>query len=140
VHRLRSGDRRGDRAALSQRWLLVRGRGERPLPATGFILERHSSTRRPTVAKGDLAICYASVWQSVFAVVEVTSDPEEHSKRDRWRWSFAIRPLLALDDLDRSIPAEEVGIFPSSLWRHSYIRLSEEQFEAARAAIAAVRC
>ena len=85
--------------------------------------------------KGDLAIAYASVWQSVFAVVEVTSDPEEDADRDRWRWSFAIRPLVALDDLDRSIPAEEVGVFPSSLWRHSYIRLTEEQFEAARAAI-----
>jgi hypothetical protein len=88
------------------------------------------------VAKGELAICYASVWQAVFAVVEVTSDPEEDPERDRWRWSFAIRPLLALDDLDRSIPAEEVGIFPNSIWRHSYIRLTEEQFTSARAAIA----
>ena len=66
----------------------------------------------------------------------MTSDPEEDPERDRWRWSFGIRPLLALDDLDRSIPAEEVGIFPSSIWRHSYIRLSDEQFDAARAAIA----
>ena len=113
---------------ISQRWLLVRGRGERPLPATGFTLERHSSTRRPTVAKGELAVCYASVWQAVFAVVEVTSAPEEDPARVRWRWSFAIRPLLALDDLDKSIPAEEVGIFPSSIWRHSYIRLSDDQF------------
>ncbi len=88
------------------------------------------------MARGDLAICYASVWQAVFAVVEVTSDPEEDAELDRWRWSFRIRPLVALDDLDRSIPAEEVGIFPSSLWRHSYIRLSPEQFETARAAIA----
>jgi hypothetical protein len=87
------------------------------------------------VSQGDLAICYASVWQSVFALVEVSSDPEEDPQRERWRWSFGIRPLLALDDLDRSIPAEEVGIFPSSLWRHSYIRLSPEQFEGARAAI-----
>jgi hypothetical protein len=90
------------------------------------------------VARGDLAICYASVWQAVFAVVEVTSDPEEDPERDRWRWSFAIRPLLAVDDLDRSIAAEEVGIFPTSIWRHSYIRLSEEQFTAARDAIARV--
>ena len=82
-------------------------------------------------------MCYASVWQAVFAVVEVTSDPEEDPERDRWRWSFAIRPLLALDDLDRGIPCEEVGIFPSSLWRHSYIRLSDQQFDAARAAIEA---
>ena len=124
MHRLRPGDRRRRRARLSGRWLLVRGRGDRPLPQTGFTFERHASTRRPTVAKGDLAICYASVWQAVYAVVEVTSDPEEDPERQRWRWSFGIRPLVALDDLDRSIPAEEVGIFPSSLWRHSYIRLS----------------
>ncbi len=83
------------------------------------------------MASGDLAICYASVWQAVFAVVEVTSDPEEDPDRQRWRWSFGIRPLVALDDLDRSIPAEEVGIFPSSIWRHSYIRLSLAQFDAA---------
>ena len=88
------------------------------------------------MARGDLAICYASVWQAVFAVVEVTSDPEEDAELDRWRWSFRIRPLVALDDLDRSIPVEEVGILPSSLWRHSYVRLSPEQFETARAAIA----
>ena len=88
------------------------------------------------MANGDLAVCYASVWQAVFAVVEVTSDPEEDPERERWRWSFRIRPLVALDDLDRSIPAEEVGIFPSSIWRHSYIRLDEERFDVARAAIA----
>jgi hypothetical protein len=119
-----------------QHWLLVRGRGERPLPARGFTLERHSSTRRPTVQAGDLAVCYASVWQAVFAVVQIVSMPEEDPDRDRWRWSFRIRPLVALDDLDRALPAEEVGVSPSSLWRHSYIRLIPEQFERARAAIA----
>jgi hypothetical protein len=67
----------------------------------------------------------------------VISDPEEDPSRDRWRWSFAIRPVAALDDLDQSIPAEEVGVFPSSLWRHSYIRLTNEQFEVARAAVEA---
>jgi hypothetical protein len=139
VHRLRAGDRGRRRTALTERWLLVRGRGEQPLPAIGFTLERHSSTRRPSVQKGDLAICYASVWQAVFAVVEVTSEPDEDAELDRWRWSFSIRPLLALDDLDRSVPAEEIGVFPSSIWRHSYIRLTGEQFAAAEAAIAA-RC
>jgi hypothetical protein len=118
-----------------QHWLLVRGRGDRPLPARGFTLDRHSSTRRPTVQEGDLGVCYASVWQAVFAVVEIVSEPQEHPDRERWRWSFELRPLVALDDLDRAIPCEEVGVFPSSLWRHSYIRLSPEQFELARTAI-----
>jgi hypothetical protein len=78
------------------RWLLVRGTGERPLPerVTPESLRRHSSTRRPAVQKGDLAVCYASRWQVVFALVEVTGDPENDPERTRWRWSFAIRPLL----------------------------------------------
>ena len=115
----------------------MRGRGERPLPARGFTLERHSSTRRPSVQQGDLAVAYASVWQAVFAVVEVTSDPEEDPARDRWRWSFGIRPLAALDDLERAIPCEEVGVFPSSIWRHSYIRLTPEAFARAERAVRA---
>ena len=119
------------------RWLLVRGRGDRPLPATGWTLERHGASRRPSVQSGDLAICYASVWQAVFAVVEVVSDPENDPERRRWQWSFALRPLAAVADLHDAPPCEEVGIFPSSLWRHSYIRLSGEQFAAARAAVEA---
>ena len=45
---------------------------------------------------GDLAACYASVWQAVFAVVEVVSEPEHDTDRDRWAWSFAICPLVSL--------------------------------------------
>jgi hypothetical protein len=79
------------------------------------------------------------VWQSVFAVVEVVSDPEHEPARTRWAWSFSIRTLVALGDLNRSIPCEEVGIFPTSIWRHSYIRLTETQFEVARGAIQRAR-
>lgn len=118
------------------RWLLVRGRGDAPLPARGFALERHRSSRRPSVQCGDLAICYAAVWQAVFAVVEVASDPEHDPERTRWSWSFQLHSLVAVHDLHDAPACEEVGIFPASIWRHSYIRLSEEQFEAARTAIA----
>jgi hypothetical protein len=121
------------------RWLLVRGRGDRPLPATGWTLERHGSTRRPSVQRGDLAVCYASVWQAVYAVVEIASDPEHDPEKERWSWSFALRPLATVRDLHDAPACEEVGIFPSSLWRHSYIRLSDEQFDAARAAIERTR-
>ena len=123
-----------------QHWLLVRGTGDRPLPerVTPDSLKAHSSTRRPAVQKGDLAICYASVWQSIFAVVEVVADPENQPGRTRWGWRMAIRPLLALADLREAPPVEAAGVFPSSLGRHSYVRLSPEQFEAGRAAIEAV--
>jgi hypothetical protein len=120
------------------RWLLVRGRGEQPLPATGWTLERHGSSRRPTVQKGDLAICYASVWQALYAVVEVVSEPEHDPERQRWSWSFALRPLVAVADLRDAPPCEEAGIWPSSIWRHSYIRLSAEQFDAARRLVESV--
>jgi hypothetical protein len=116
-----------------ERWLLVRGTGEHPLPerVTPESLRRHSSTRRPSVQQGDLAVCYASRWQVVFALVEVTSDPENEPGRTRWRWSFAIRPLLVVDDLREAPPVEAAGVFPRSLGRHSYVRLTEEQLALA---------
>jgi hypothetical protein len=124
-----------------QHWLLVRGTAGRLLPdeVDAAALRTHSSTRRPSVQKGDLAVCYASGWQNVFAVVEVVGDPENDPARDRWRWRFALRPLLAVRRISEAPPVEAAGVWPRSLGRHSYIRLSPEQFEAAREAIAAAR-
>jgi hypothetical protein len=120
-----------------QHWLLVRGTGDRPAAQRvgRSSLRRHSSTRRPSVQKGDLAICYASVWQVIFAVVEVTGDPENEPGMNRWRWRFPIRPLIALADLREAPPVEAAGVFPRSLGRHSYVRLTPGQFQAAREAI-----
>ena len=87
--------------------------------------------------RGDLAVCYASLWQCVFAVVEVVSDPQNDPAAARWSWSFGIRPLVAVADLHDAPPVEAAGIFPQSLWRHSYIRLSPEQFAQARRLIEA---
>lgn len=125
----------GDSAA----WLLVRGRGERRLApeVTAEEITAHSSTRRPSVQLGDRAVLYAAGWQVVFAVAEVISEPENVPGRTRWGWRFAIRPTLALTDLREAPPVEAAGVLPRSLGRHSYIRLSEEQFELARSAIAA---
>ena len=82
--------------------------------------------------RGDLAILYAAVWQAVYAVAEVVGDPENDPSRDRWSWRFAIRPLAVVTDLDLAPPVEAAGVFPQSLWRHSHIRLTDEQFAAAR--------
>jgi hypothetical protein len=101
------------------------------------MLRAHSSTRRPNVQRGDLALCYASVWQTVFAVVEVTGDPENDPGRDRWRWRIPIRALLVAPLLEDAPPVEAAGVFPRSLGRHSYVRLTPEQFEAGHEAIAA---
>jgi SAM-dependent methyltransferase len=122
------------------RWLLVRGTGVSPLPAAVDVgrLVRHSSTRRPAVQPGDRAILYAAVWQAVFAVAEITGPPEHDPTRERWSWSFPLRPLLALSSLEDAPPVEAAGVFPQSLWRHSHVRLTDEQFAAAHAAIARV--
>jgi hypothetical protein len=121
-----------------QHWLLVRGTGDRPVAqrVDRSSLRRHSSTCRPSVQKGDLAVCYASVWRVIFAVVEVTGDPENEPGRDRWRWSFPIGPLIALADLREAPPVEAAGVFPRSLGRHSYVRLTPKQFQDGREAIA----
>jgi hypothetical protein len=143
VHRPGSGDRGGDRAPLltagETRWLLVRGRGERPLDR--FVraeeIGAHGSSRRPAHEPGERAILYASVWQAIFGVVEIVGPPEHDPTKERWAWRFPIRPLVVVDDLDRAPAVEEAGIFPQSLWRHSYIRLTEEQFGAARTLVEA---
>jgi hypothetical protein len=77
------------------------------------------------------------VWQTIFAVVEVTGDPANEPGRERWAWRFAIRALLSVRDLGDAPPVEAAGVFPRSLGRHSYIRLTPEQFAAGRDAIAA---
>ena len=120
-----------------QHWLLVRGRAGRLLPdeVDADALRAHSSTRRPNVQKGDLAVCYASGWQNIFALVEVVGDPENDPTRDRWQWRFALRPLLTVPRLSAAPPVEAAGVFPRSLGRHSYIRLTPEQFGAARNAL-----
>lgn len=125
---------------MTQHWLLIRGAAGRILPerVEPDSLRTHSSTRRPTIQKGDAAICYASGWQSIFAVVEIVGDPENDPRRERWQWRIPIQPVLVLPDLRGAPPVEAAGVFPRSLGRHSYIRLTLEQFEAARAAIAAV--
>jgi hypothetical protein len=84
------------------------------------------------VQPGELAILYASVWQAIFGVVEIASVPEHDPSRERWAWRFAIRPLVVVHDLEDAPPVEAAGIFPQSLWRHSHVRLTEEQFAEAR--------
>jgi len=114
-------------------WLLVRGRGEKPLdrhvdPAQ---IRTQGSSRRPSVQRGDRAILYASVWQAIFGVADVAGDPEHDPALSRWSWRYAIRPVRVVTDLNDAPPVEAAGIFPQSLWRHSHIRLTDEQFDSA---------
>ena len=120
-------------------WLLVRGRGEKPLDRHVEVarIRTQESSKRPSVQAGDRAILYASVWQAIFGVGEIVGEPEHDPSRSRWAWSYPIRPVTVVTDLNRAPPVEAAGIFPQSLWRHSHIRLTEEQFESARKLIEA---
>ena len=120
-------------------WLLVRGRGEKPLDrhVEAARIRTQGSSKRPSVQAGDRAILYASVWQAIFGVGEIVGEPEHDPSRSRWAWSYPIRPVTVVTDLNRAPPVETAGIFPRSLWRHSHIRLTEEQFESARKLIEA---
>ena len=100
-------------------------------------IRAHSSSKRPSVQPGELAVLYAAVWQAVYGIVEVVGVPENDPSRTRWAWRFPIRPLVVVGDLHDAPPVESAGIFPQSLWRHSHIRLTREQFAAARALIEA---
>jgi len=122
-----------------QHWLLVRGTRDRLLPecVDPTALRSHASTRRPSLRRGDLAICYASGWQTIFAVVEIVGEPENDPNRERWQWRVSIRPLLVVEDLSEAPPVEAAGVFPRSLGRHSYVRLTEEQFGAGLEALTA---
>ena len=97
----------------------------------------HSSTRRPSVQRGDLAVLYASRWQVIYGLAEVVADPENDPERERWCWRFALRPLLVLDDLREAPPVQAAGLMTTSLGRHSYIRITPDQFALAREALAA---
>ena len=120
-------------------WLFLRGLGGKPLDAKvdPAAIRGQSSSKRPSVEPGELAILYASVWQAIFGVVEVVGVPEHDPTRTRWAWRFAIRPLTVVSDLHDAPPVEAAGVFPQSLWRHSHIRLTREQFESARALVEA---
>ena len=115
----------------------MRGRGERPLDrhVEAGAIAYHGSSKRPSLAPGEQAILYASVWQAVFGVVEIVGEPEHDPAKARWAWRFSIRPLVVVEDLEHAPAVEEAGIFPQSLWRHSYIRLTNEQFDSARALV-----
>jgi hypothetical protein len=122
-----------------QAWLLVRGRGDKPLDrfVDTAAIRAHSSSKRPSVAPGEQAVLYAAVWQAIYGVVEIAGVPEHEPARSRWAWRFPIRPLAVVRDLHEAPAVEEAGVFPQSVWRHSHIRLTPEQFETARALIEA---
>ncbi len=80
----------------------------------------------------DIAAARSPIDPSAVIGWGVDADPENDPERTRWQWRFPIRALAVVPDLHVAPAVEEAGIFPQSLWRHSHIRLTDEQFERAR--------
>jgi hypothetical protein len=104
------------------------------------VLRRTGFPRRPRMAPGDRLVYYASVWKAVFAVVEVVCEPELTGVpgTDRWPWSVAVEPLIAIPLLDRAPPVEAIGVFARSMSQQSHITLTGEQFHRAVEVIVSV--
>ena len=124
-------------------WLKALGHARGPLPARWLedgslrSLRRTGFPRRPRIVPGDRLVYYASVWQRVFAIVEVVADPEQVDD-PRWPWIVRVEPLLVLPDLDVAPPVEAIGIAPRSMSQQSHIRLTVDQYERAVEALASV--
>ena len=124
-------------------WLKALGHARGPLPARWLedgslrSLRRTGFPRRPRIVPGDRLVYYASVWQRVFAIVEVVADPEQVD-HPRWPWIVRVERLLVLPDLDVAPPVEAIGIAPRSMSQQSHIRLTVDQYERAVEALASV--
>jgi hypothetical protein len=124
-------------------WLKALGHARGPL-ADEWLAERPASLqrtgfpRRPRMQPGDRLVYYASVWRVVFAVVEVTAEPQLTRPGTRWPWTVDVEPLLLIPRLDRAPPIEAAGVPARSMSQQSHIHLSPEHFRRAVDAIASV--
>jgi hypothetical protein len=115
------------RGPLSERWIDERVE----------LLHRTGFPRRPRMAPGDRLVLYASVWRRVFALAEVTSEPEPR-EHPRWPWIVEIETLLVVPVLDAAPPVEAMGVAARSMSQQSHIRIEREHYTRAVDAIASV--
>jgi len=100
---------------------------------------RTAFPRRPRMTTGDRLVLYASVWQRIFGVAEVISEPtSEASVAARWPWSVQVELLLVVPVLSNAPPVQAIGVAPRSMSQHSHIRLEERHLERAIEALAGV--
>jgi len=126
-------------------WLKAIGHAKGPLPADWIAQARTGSLvrtgfpRRPRIVPGDRLVYYASVWQRVFALVEVTGEPTDADPvSERWPWTVTVSPLLLVPSLDDAPPVQALGVPPRSMSQQSHIRITPEQYARAVEAIASI--
>ena len=100
---------------------------------------RTAFARRPRMTSGDRLVLYASVWQRIFGVAEVISEPTRADPMAaRWPWSVQVELLLVVPVLSNAPPVEAIGVAPRSMSQHSHIRLEERHLELAVEALTSV--
>jgi hypothetical protein len=127
-------------------FLKAHGTGDAPLTdhwlaAGSWLIDpgRTAFPRRPRMTSGDRLVLYASVWQRIFGVAEVISDPTRADPMaQRWPWSVQIELLLVVPVLSNAPPVEAIGVAPRSMSQQSHIRLEPRHLELALEALAGV--
>ncbi|MDQ3722499.1 MAG: hypothetical protein M3376_05395 [Actinomycetota bacterium] len=127
-------------------FLKAHGTGSAPMadhwPAAGsWLIEpgRTAFSRRPRMTSGDRLVLYASVWQRIFGIAEVISEPTlADPMAARWPWSVQVELLLVVPVLSNAPPVEAIGVAPRSMSQHSHIRLEERHLELAIEALTGV--
>jgi hypothetical protein len=123
-------------------WLKAIGHARGPLAADWLdtraeLLRRTGFPRRPRIAPGDRLVLYASVWRRVFALAEVTGEPEPR-EHPRWPWTVPMETLLLVPVLDAAPPVEAIGVAARSMSQQSHIHIERGHWDRAVAAIASV--
>jgi len=100
---------------------------------------RTAFPRRPRMTTGDRLVLYASVWQRIFGIAEVISEPTlEDPMAARWPWSVRVELLIAVPVLSNAPPVEAIGVASRSMSQHSHIRLEARHLELAIEALSGV--
>lgn len=100
---------------------------------------RTAFPRRPRMGSGDRLVLYASVWQRIFGIAEVISEPTTADPlAERWPWSVEVELLVVVPVLSNAPPVEAIGVAPRSMSQHSHIRLEARHLELAIEALAGV--
>src|SRR5687767_14842322 len=103
----------GGHAAGRGHWLKAVGHARGPLAPDWLerraeLLSRTGFPRRPRMVPGDRLVLYASVWRRVFALAEVTGEPERRD-HPRWPWVVTIETLIVGPVLVAAPAGEAMG-------------------------------
>jgi hypothetical protein len=98
-----------------------------------------AKNKRPTgVHEGDALVYYAAGWERIFGVAIVTSEkPYELVEDDqkRWPWTLNVVVPVVVPRLSLAPGLAEIKVANTSVRQQSHIRLTDEQYLLALAAL-----